>query len=205
MYVSLSKSQIDRPRAVRCMRREAALVGFASPGDSVIAVRDSAAPAPAQRRRYCSFFFRFFWLMYGSGAVELRSLAPPCDMRARTSTPGLFWLRTVRAAVRWRGSVADSYRRACSLVWWPTGRCGCGWTGSLPRVLLGFFAVDFAFSVSGFDVGAPFGFGRCGGETGSPAGRAGCSCRPDALSFRACMPRLVASSLIFFPSVAWVC
>lgn len=57
MYVSLSKSQIDRPRAVRWMRREAALVGFASPGDSVIAVRDSAAPAPAQRRRYCSFFF----------------------------------------------------------------------------------------------------------------------------------------------------
>jgi hypothetical protein len=79
MYVSLSKSQIDRPRAVRWMRKEAgqaALVGFASPGDSVIAVRDSAAAAaaPVQRRRYCSsffFFFCFFWLMYGSGAVEL--------------------------------------------------------------------------------------------------------------------------------------
>jgi class 3 adenylate cyclase len=47
------------------MRKEAgqaALVGFASPGDSVIAVRDSAAAAaaPVQRRRYCSSFFFFF-------------------------------------------------------------------------------------------------------------------------------------------------
>jgi hypothetical protein len=44
--------------------------------------------------------------------------------------------------------------------------------GQLAPSFLGFFAVDFAFSVSGFDVGTPFGFGRCGGETGSPAEQA---------------------------------
>lgn len=165
MYVSLSKSQIDRPRAVRWMRKEAgqaALVGFASPGDSVIAVRDSAAAAaaPVQRRRYCSSFFCFFasfgWCMEaGLWSYRLRSLAPPCDMRARTrtSTPGLFWLGTVRAAVRWRGSVTR----------WPTPTAEPGvvadWPlrprmdGQLAPSFLGVFPVDFAFSVSGFDVG----------------------------------------------------